>query len=104
MAKISMMELLSLQQGMTEPQKAIFQNQLRQRLKNRGLTFILAFFTGGFDRIYLGQIGLGILKILTTGGLGIWWFIDLFTAMGRTDEYNRKLALEISQALNCRSN
>lgn len=104
MAKISMMELLSLQQGMTEPQKAMFQNQLQQRLKNRGLTFILALFTGGLDRIYLGQIGLGILKILTTGGLGIWWLIDLFTAMERTDEYNRKLALEISQALNCRIN
>ena len=46
MAKISMMELLSLQQGMTEPQKAMFQNQLQQRQKNRGLTFILALFLG----------------------------------------------------------
>lgn len=99
MAKISMMELLSLQQGMTEPQKAMFQNQLQQRQKNRGVTFILALFLGGVDRIYLGQIGLGILKLLTGGGLGIWWFIDLFTAMGRTDEYNRKLALEISQSI-----
>ena len=47
MAKISMMELLSLQQGMTEPQKAMFRNQLQQRQKNRGLTFILALFLGG---------------------------------------------------------
>ena len=99
MAKISMMELLSLQQGMTEPQKAMFRNQLQQRQKNRGLTFILALFLGGSDRIYLGQIGLGILNILTFQGLGIWGIIDLFTAMGRTDEYNRKLALEISQTI-----
>jgi TM2 domain-containing membrane protein YozV len=32
----------------------------------------------GIDRIYLGDVGLGILKLLTCGGLGIWWFIDLF--------------------------
>ena len=99
MAKISMMELLSLQQGMTEPQKAMFQNQLQQRQKNRGLTFILALFLGGFDRIYLGQIGWGVLKLLTFEGMVIWGIIDLFTAMGRTDEYNRKLALEISQSI-----
>lgn len=53
-------------------------------------TFLLAFFLGGFgaDRFYLGQTGLGVVKLLTCGGAGIWAFIDLFTAFGRTKTFN----------------
>jgi len=32
----------------------------------------------GADRIYLGYVGIGILKLLTLGGVGVWWLIDLF--------------------------
>lgn len=30
----------------------------------------------GADRIYKGQVGLGILKLVTFGGFGLWWLID----------------------------
>ena len=36
----------------------------------------------------LGQVGLGVLKLLTVGGCGIWWLIDLFLIMEETKKTN----------------
>jgi hypothetical protein len=40
---------------------------------------LLSVFLGwlGIDRLYLGHCGLGVLKLLSLGGIGIWWFVDL---------------------------
>lgn len=99
MGKIGILEMSLMQQGMTEEQKLLFRKQLELRMKNRGITFALAFFLPGIDRMYLGEIGIGVLKILTLGGLGFWSLIDLFTAFRRADDYNNKLAMEIAQTI-----
>ncbi len=51
--------------------------------------FIIAFFLG-WERFFIGSIGLGILKIITIYGLGIWWLIDVITANSRAKKYNLK--------------
>jgi TM2 domain-containing membrane protein YozV len=40
---------------------------------------LLCFFLGvfGAHRFYAGKIGTGILELLTLGGLGIWWLVDM---------------------------
>ena len=47
--------------------------------KSWGVAFALSFFVGyfGVDRFYLGYTWSGIWKLLTFGGIGIWWVIDL---------------------------
>ena len=55
-------------------------------------TMLLSWILGelGIDRFYRGQIGLGVLKLLTAGGAGIWWLVDAIIATVRFGEENRK--------------
>jgi TM2 domain-containing membrane protein YozV len=56
---------------------------------------VLSVFLGGIgvDRFYLGQIGLGIGKLLTFGGCGIWSLIDLILIAMRKVNDNEGLPL-----------
>lgn len=49
----------------------------------------------GIDRFMIGDTGLGIGKLLTCGGLGVWAIIDLFLIMGATREKNLTKLREI---------
>lgn len=46
-------------------------------------TWIFSFFLGvyGIDRFARGQIGMGILKLITGGGFGFWYLGDLLVAV-----------------------
>lgn len=47
--------------------------------RNWLVAVLLSVFLGtlGIDRFYLGYPVLGILKLITAGGCGVWWLIDL---------------------------
>lgn len=51
---------------------------------------VVSIFVGqlGIDRFLLGDVGLGVLKLLTFGVCGIMWFIDLFIVGKRAKEKN----------------
>lgn len=53
---------------------------------NRIKVFIISLLLGefGIDRIYLGDYAKGLIKFITFGGLGIWYFVDVFNiAVGK---------------------
>ena len=66
---------------------------LSQDYRDPSTMLFLSIFLGslGVDRFMLGETGLGVLKLVTAGGLGVWWLIDIFSVEDRTKEYNGKL-------------
>lgn len=67
------------------------------QFKDPTITLVLSLFVGslGIDRFYLGDTGLGVIKLLTCGGLGIWTIVDWFLIMGIAREKNFNKAMSV---------
>lgn len=52
------------------------------------ISWLVGFF--GIDHFMLGQIGMGIFKLLTCGWAVIGYYVDIFLTYGNTKKYNLK--------------
>ena len=62
--------------------------------KTQSTAFLLTHLLGylGIDRFYLGHTTLGILKLLTLGGFGIWYMVDhVLIGIGRVKDAEGRL-------------
>ena len=66
-------------------------------LKDPTTILIVSILAGslGIDRFMIGDTGLGIAKLLTCGGLGIWTIVDWFMIQARTREINFERLLQV---------
>lgn len=66
-------------------------------LKSPLIALMLSVWFGiwGIDRFFIGDTGLGIAKLLTAGGCGIWTIIDLFQIQQATRKKNLDLLFQV---------
>lgn len=69
------------------------------QMKDPIISLVLSIVVGylGVDRFYVGDIGLGVIKLITCGGLYVWWLVDIFTIMGKTRMRNYEQLSQILQ-------
>lgn len=63
------------------------------QFKDPTTSLLISIFAGayGIDRFYIGDTGMGVGKLLTCGGLGVWAIVDWFLIQGATKEKNMEL-------------
>lgn len=63
------------------------------QFKDPTTSIIVSLLGGGLgiDRFMIGDTGMGVGKLLTCGGLGIWAIVDWFLIMGATREKNMEI-------------
>jgi TM2 domain-containing membrane protein YozV len=61
-----------------------------QQFKDPTTSLIVSILAGGLgiDRFIIGDTGMGVGKLLTCGGLGIWTIVDWFMIQTATREKN----------------
>lgn len=67
---------------------------------NPNVALLLSIFLGsiGFDRFYIKSYAIGICKLLTGGGCGLWWFLDIFLIKNATKQKNLFIILDYIKA------
>lgn len=76
-----------------------------QSYKDPTTLLIVSLFLGslGIDRFMLGDIGIGVLKLLTFGCFGILTIIDWFVIMGKARQKNMEMFMNAAALANATS-
>jgi len=71
-----------------------FVEEYNRKSKSFGLMLTLAIIFP-IQLFLLGKTGLGVAYILTAGGCGVWWAIEIALTHKRVNEYNQDIAKSI---------
>lgn len=95
------LEFTKLVSGMKKESQEEFIRHYQTKAKNPVSIFGFSVFLGGLgvDRFLIGDTGLGIGKLLTGGGLGIWQIIDLFLIGKATRRKNMEIAMDLKNTI-----
>lgn len=78
-------------QALSDRDRELFDAEWNRRAKSGSSAWICAVV--GLHYAYLGRWGLLIVYWLTWGGLGVWWFVDLFRVPGLVRDRNADEAM-----------
>lgn len=82
-----------LQSALRNAPDGLYENVATIKTYKKGTVILLSIFLGGLgvDRFYIGDVGLGIAKLLFGWATaGLWWFIDIFVCVKKAKEKNMK--------------
>jgi len=83
---------------MSNESKMVFITEYNGAKKSDMINLLLIFFFGvfGFHKFYMGNIGMGVLYLLTGGIFGFGALYDLFTFRAAVFHHNKDLAAKIA--------
>ncbi|WP_068310615.1 TM2 domain-containing protein [Polycladidibacter hongkongensis] len=92
------MQMKSIRDSVPEGRRDAFDMHFFDQERSPVVALVLGLLFGAFgvDRFYNGQILVGLLKLITAGGVGIWMIIDWFLIMGAVRVRNVERAYSIA--------
>ena len=93
-------QLQTIRNLLLQTDESKWPNITSMQFKDPTTILIVSLLAGslGIDRFMIGDTGIGIGKLLTCGGFGIWAIIDWFLIMGSTREKNlQNLLINVKQ-------
>ena len=99
--KAYLQELISIYGTLKEDRRSEFSQIFLEKEKNPVVAFGWNVWLGwlGADRFYCGQVLLGVLKLLTMGGFGIWVLIDCFLIAGTARDKSIEQARSLRESM-----
>jgi len=89
------MDLMTVKQKLEQMDDSKFYLVQGTEFQKPSIILIIAILLG-WERFFLDDVGLGILKVITGCGCGIWWLVDIFTAKDRAKKYNFKKFTQVT--------